>query len=87
MNINSKVANIITNELDEKTLCAYQNLSSNWQIIKITNVPNYYWEKAVSPGQRVVFIASVKAILKVFSAENITAILIDSISCHQLKIN
>ena len=42
MNINSKVTNIITNELDEKTLCDYQNLSSNWQIIKITNIPNYY---------------------------------------------
>ena len=43
MNINSKVTNIITNELDEKTLCAYKNLSSNWQIIKITN---FIWQNA-----------------------------------------
>ncbi|MBW4534354.1 MAG: DUF1830 domain-containing protein [Pleurocapsa minor HA4230-MV1] len=87
MNINSKITRNITNELDKKILCAYQNLSSNWQIIKITNIPNYYWEKAVLPGQKIVFITSIKAILKIFSADNITAILIDNISCQKLKIN
>ena len=49
MNIDSKITQNITNELEEQTLCAYQNLSSNWQIIKITDIPNYYWEKAVFP--------------------------------------
>ncbi|MGL6342435.1 MAG: DUF1830 domain-containing protein [Waterburya sp.] len=87
MNINSKITRNITNELDKKILCAYQNLSSNWQIIKITNIPNYYWEKAVLPGQKIVFITSIKAVLKIFSADNITAILIDNISCQKLKIN
>ncbi|MBW4534331.1 MAG: DUF1830 domain-containing protein [Pleurocapsa minor HA4230-MV1] len=87
MNINSKITRNIANELDEKTLCAYQNLSSNWQIVKITNLPNYYWERAVLPGQKIIFVTSIKAILKVFSAENITAILIDNIPCDRLKIN
>lgn len=87
MNINSQITKNITNELDGKTLCAYQNLSSSWQIIKITNLPNYYWEKSVLPGQKIIFITSIKAILKVFSTKNITAILIDNIPCHQLKIN
>lgn len=87
MNINSQITKNITHELEEKNLCAYQNLSSHWQIIKITNLPNYYWEKAVLPGQKIIVITSIKAILKVFSAENITAVLIDNIPCHQLKIN
>lgn len=87
MNINSQITKNITHELEEKNLCAYQKLSSHWQIIKITNLPNYYWEKAVLPGQKIIVITSIKAILKVFSAENITAVLIDNIPCHQLKIN
>ena len=87
MNINSKITQNITSQLEEQILCAYQNLSSNWQTIKITNIPKYYWEKAVCPGEQILFITSIKAILKVFSAENITAVSIDNIPCHQLKRN
>ena len=82
---NSKIYQKLTSNIEEQVRCSYQNLSSNWQIIKITNIPNYHWEKVVMPGQKVIFKSSIKANLKVFSTKNITAMLIDTISCQKLK--
>lgn len=77
----------LTTDIEEKILCAYQNLSNSWQIIKITDVPNYYWEKVVLPGQEIVFQGISQANLNIFSADYITSILIDTIPCHKLKTN
>lgn len=87
MATNSKITRQVTSNIEEKILCAYQNLSGNWQIAKITNIPHYYWEKVVLPGQKIVFQTSAKAKLAIFSAENITTILVDTIPCQKLKLN
>ena len=73
--------------IEEKILCAYKNVSNSWQVIKIANIPNFDWEKTVSPNQTVMFEASTKAKVRVLSANSITAILTDTIPCHNLAIN
>ena len=57
---NSKIAQKLTNKGEEKVKCDYQNLSSNWQIIKITNMPSCYSEKVVLPRQKITFKSSIK---------------------------
>ena len=84
---NSKISQKFTSNIEDQVRCSYHNLSSNWQIIKITDMPNYYWEKVVFPGEKISFKGSIKANLKIFSAKNITAILIDTIPCQKLKTN
>lgn len=84
---NSKAAKQLTKNIEDKIWCTYRNVSSSWQIIKITNISNFAWEKAVSPGQKIVFEASVQAKLKILSADNITAMLMDTISCQKLIKN
>ena len=76
----------INNHLETQVFCAYHNLSSSWQIIKIINLPNRYWEKTLAPGQYIAFEASIKAYLKVFSTQNVTTILTDTIPCCKLKL-
>ena len=81
-----KTVPTINNHLETQILCAYRNLSNSWQIIKIINLPDLYWEKTLLPGQYVVFKASIKAHLEVFSAQNITTVLSDTIPCYKLKV-
>lgn len=73
--------------IEAKILCTYKNVSGSWQIIKINNIPNFDWEKTVFPDQTITFEASAEAKLNVFSANNITAILTDTIPCQKLAAN
>ena len=68
-------------------VCAYQNRTSSWQIIKIENVQNFYWEKAVFPGQTILFNTIKQAKLTIYSNDNVTAILTDTIACFKLQVS
>lgn len=80
----SKIVRKTTKNIEEKILCTYKNVSNTWQVVKITNIPNFDWEKTVASGQTIVFEASSKAKLKILSANNITAMLADTIPCQKL---
>ena len=67
-------------------LCSYQNKTNFWQIIKIENVKNFYWEKVVFPCQTIVFNTIEQANLTIYSSSNATAILADTIPCLRLQI-
>ena len=55
---NSKVVKQLSKNIENKILCTYKNVSSSWQIIKITNIPNFIWKKTMFSGQKIVFEAS-----------------------------
>ncbi|NER32827.1 MAG: DUF1830 domain-containing protein [Oscillatoria sp. SIO1A7] len=67
-------------------LCCYVNASSKMQIARITNVPNWYFERVVFPGQRLVFEAPPEALLEIHKGSMASAILGDTISCDRLQI-
>jgi hypothetical protein len=46
-------------------LCCYVNASSQIQIARITNIENWYFERVVFPGQRLVFEALPQAQLEI----------------------
>ena len=68
-------------------LCCYVNATSQMQIARITNVPNWYFERVVFPGQRLVFEASADAHLEIHTGMMASAILSDHIPCVELSIN
>ena len=74
----------IVREIDNKLVCTYQNKTDSWQIVKITNIPELYLEKVVLPRQTIIFEASPKAQLKVFSTQGVTTVLQDIITCKKL---
>ena len=71
---------------DDSLLCCYINATNQIQVARITNVPNWYFERVVFPGQRLVFEAVSSGILEIHSGMMASAILSDSIPCQRLAV-
>ncbi|MBF2075945.1 MAG: DUF1830 domain-containing protein [Synechococcales cyanobacterium C42_A2020_086] len=67
-------------------LCCYVNATSKIQVVRITNISNWYFERVVFPGQRLVFEALPDAQLEIHSGMMASAILTDTIACNRLRI-
>ncbi|GEM_PF-3561881 len=67
-------------------LCCYVNATSKMQIARITNVQNWYFERVVFPGQRLIFEAVSTAQLEIHCGMMASAILSDTIPCDRLRI-
>jgi hypothetical protein len=65
-------------------LCCYVNVTDKIQVARITNVPNWYFERVVFPGQRLVFEAVREAQLEIHTGMMASAILSDTIACERL---
>ncbi len=74
------------NETDS-VLCCYVNATSQIQIARITNIANWYFERVVFPGQRLVFEALPQALLEIHSGAMASAILSDTIPCERLCVD
>ena len=71
----------------DRILCCYVNATSHIQIARISNVLNWYFERVVFPGQRLVFEAMPEANLEIHTGMMASAILSDTIPCDRLCIN
>ena len=67
--------------------CCYVNATSQIQVAKISNVPNWYFERVVFPGQRLVFEAVIGACMEIHTGSMASSILSDTIPCDRLQIN
>lgn len=68
------------------SLCHYKNASNKLQILRIANVPNWYFERVVFPGQLLLFQAPVQGVLEVHTSAKVTTILADTINCDRLQV-
>ena len=68
-------------------LCCYVNATNHIQVARITNIDNWYFERVVFPGQRLVFEALPKAQLEIHTGMMASAILSDTIPCERLCIS
>lgn len=82
----SQVLDCVPNDKNGSILCCYVNATSQIQIARITNVPNWYFERVVFPGQRLVFEANQTAILEIHSGMMASSILSDTIPCNKLAL-
>ena len=73
-------------EQAEKILCCYVNATSKIQVARISNIPNWYFERVVFPGQRLVFESPETAQLEIHTGMMASAILSDTIPCDRLAI-
>ena len=81
----SQILDSINNE-NKSILCCYVNATSKIQIARITNISNWYFERVVFPGQRLVFEALAGALLEIHSGMMASAILSDTIPCERLQV-
>lgn len=69
-----------------RIVCCYVNATSKIQVARISNIPNWYFERVVFPGQHLVFEAIAEALLEIHTGMMASAILSDTIPCIRLKI-
>ena len=81
------MAKILPDPDNDLILCKYVNETSNIHIARITNIPNWYFERVVFPEQNLVFEAKPNAILEIYSGMMLTATLKQTIPCKSLIIN
>lgn len=67
-------------------LCCYINATSKIQVARITNVSDWYFERVVFPGQRLLFETVSRAILEIHTGMMASSILSDSIPCERLQV-
>lgn len=67
-------------------LCCYVNVASKVQIARITNIENWYFERVVFPGQRLMFNAPPEAQLEIHTGMMASSIMSDSIACSKLIV-
>lgn len=71
----------------DQILCCYVNATSQIQIARITNIPNWYFERVVFPGQRLLFEAMSEALLEIHTGMMASAILSDTIPCDRIAVD
>lgn len=71
----------------EPLCCYYVNRTELTQILRITNIPGYFLERVLLPGQPLMFEACRSALLEIHSSEMAGAIASDTIPCQQLQLS
>lgn len=75
---------IPANQPQASILCRYVNATSKIQVARIQNIPNWYFERVVFPGQHLVFEAFPEAQLEIHTGMMASSILSDCIPCEQI---
>jgi hypothetical protein len=83
----AQILDPIPNGHRNSILCCYVNATSQIQVVRITNILNWYFERVVFPGQRLVFETLSDALLEVHTGMMASAILSDTIPCDRLSIS
>lgn len=82
----AQVFDPIPSDSSDRLLCCYVNATNQIQIARITNIPNWYFERVVFPGQRLLFEALPDAHLEIHTGMMASAILSDTIACSSLCV-
>ncbi|MEO0532298.1 MAG: DUF1830 domain-containing protein [Cyanobacteria bacterium P01_A01_bin.123] len=69
-----------------QTTCYYANNSNHLQVARIANVSDWYFERIIFPGQRLMFDAPVDAHLEIYIDQMDRAVLANRIPCVQLQV-
>lgn len=67
--------------------CCYINATNSIQVARISNIENWYFERVVFPGQRLIFEAFPEAKLEIHTGVMASSVLADSFSCEDLKLD
>ncbi len=77
----------VPSDQSHRIFCCYVNATSQIQVARISNITNWYFERVVFPGQRLLFEALPEAQLEIHTGMMASAILSDKIACKDLCID
>lgn len=83
----AQIFDSLPSKYDRRILCGYVNATSQIQIIRIANIPSWYFERVVFPKQRLLFEALPEAQLEIYTSEFPGTLLAERIACNRLRAN
>jgi hypothetical protein len=75
----------MVSHLPTEVFCCYINDTNQHQIVRISNIPCWFFERAVFPGQSVTFWAFAEGLLEVHTGVFSGSTLADIIACDRLR--
>lgn len=82
----TKVLDQLPVEQLERMLCCYVNNTGKVQVTRITNIPGWYFERVVFPGENLLFEAPPTAELEIYQSTDPSNISVDRINCDSLQV-
>ena len=70
----------------ELFLCCYVNATAHIEVVRITNIPLWHFDRVVFPGQRLIFEAPTAAKLEIHTGMSISSIISETIDCQKLQL-
>jgi len=83
----AQIIDPIPSDESNRIVCCYVNVTSKIQIARSSNIGNWYFERVVFPGQRLVFEAPDHAVLEIHTGMMASSILSDNIPCDRLAMD
>jgi Domain of unknown function (DUF1830) len=83
----SQILDPVPSDRSDPIFCCYTNNSGQVQIVRITNIDNWYFERVAFPGQRLIFEAPMNAYLEIHTGKMTSSILSDRIPCIRLRVD
>jgi Domain of unknown function (DUF1830) len=83
----SQILDPIPSDRSDPIFCCYVNNSNQVEIVRITNIENWYFERVAFPGQRLIFEAPMNAYLEIHTGKMASSILSDRIPCIRLQVD
>ena len=81
----AQILDPIPSDSSQPILCCYVNATSKIQVARITNIEDWYFERVVFPGQRLIFEAPPCALLEIHTGHGWPAqFCLHSIPCDRL---
>ena len=81
----AQIFNSLPSKYNHRILCGYVNATSQIQIIRVANIPSWYFERVVFPKQRLLFEALPEAQLEIYTGEFAGTLLAERIACDRLR--
>lgn len=69
-----------------KNLCGYFNTTRKVQVVRITNIPNWYLEHVVFPHEHFLFEAPPEAELEIYQQSSKGVVLLEKQFCDALQV-
>lgn len=83
----TQILDALPPSLTERIICCYINQTRRIEIVRISNVENWYFERVVFPGERLLLEAIPEAHLEVYAMLWSNVILVNRIRCIRLGVN
>lgn len=69
-----------------RILCCYINDGHKIRVARIINIPDWYFERVIFPGERLLFEALPNAQLEIYATMFSTTVLVEMIACDRLIV-